>query len=71
MPEEKKRNRPYDRSQVGMAYRNQYRDEHYSRMEIIISPELRTQIEERAKAENLSRTQLIVKALTAYMEQDG
>jgi hypothetical protein len=68
MPREKKHENGYAKSPEGVAYRNQYRGEHYSRMEILIPPELRTKIEERAAEEGISRTQLIVKALTAYME---
>ena len=68
MPKEKKHENGYAKSPEGIAYRNQYRSEHYARMEILLPPELREKIYERAAADGISRTQLIVKALTAYME---
>ena len=36
-----------------------------------LNPELRDQIDAKAKPKGISRTQLIVNALTAYMEKDG
>lgn len=71
MPRPKKYEEGYSKSPEGVAYRNKYRDEHYARMEILIPPDLRTRIEDRAAAEGLSRTQLIVKALAAYLENAG
>lgn len=71
MPRQKKHEEGYDKSQAGIEYRRQYRDEHYARVEINIPPELRDRIYAKAAEEGISRTQLIVKALTAYMEQDG
>ena len=68
MPENKT---PEERRQERFLYLRNYRSEHYARVEINIPPELRDAIYERAAAEGISRTQLIVKALTAYMEQDG
>lgn len=68
----KKYEEGYDKSPAGIAYRNQYRNEHYARVEINISPELRDRIFEQAKKEGLSRTQLITKAFTEYLDkQDG
>ena len=69
MPEEKKTTA--ERRQERFQYLRQYRNDHYARIEINIPPELRNKIYERAAADGISRTQLIVNALTAYMEKDG
>ena len=69
MPEEKKTTA--ERRRERFQYLRQYRNDHYARIEINIPPELRDKIYERAAEEGISRTQLIVKALTEYMEKDG
>ena len=71
MPEGKKRTRNYDKSPEGIAYRNQYNKEHYSIVKVVMKPDFRDKVDERAAADGISRTQLIVNALTAYMEKDG
>lgn len=68
MPREKKHENGYNNSQEGIAYRNKYRKEHYATITANFTPEFRDKVDERAAAEGISRTQLIVKALTAYME---
>ena len=68
MPRKKEHELEFQKRPEGIAYRRQYRDEHYARVEINIPPELRDRIYAKAAEEGISRTQLIVKALTAYME---
>jgi len=70
MPENKKRNRDYDKSPKGIAYRNQYTRDHYSRISVITSPDVAKQITDRAEAEGISKNQLINQAIMAYLEKE-
>lgn len=71
MPRKKEHDLEFNKRPEGVAYRNQYRKEHYSQTIVLFDKEFRDKIDERAAAEGLSRTKLIVKALAAYLENAG
>lgn len=65
----KNRNRAWDKTPEAAAYRQQYRDAHYTRIEIAVTETKRNEIDERAKAAGISRTAYILAAVEEYMKK--
>lgn len=63
------RNRNYDKSPKGQAYRNEYQKSHYTRIVVLAPPDLADDIAAAAEAAGLTKTQFILTAVRAYMEK--
>lgn len=65
------RKRNWDKSPDGVAYRHQYTREHYDRIGVTVRKGMKEQIDEAARAEGISTSAYIVKAIEAYMNDKG
>lgn len=66
----KPRAREWDASPEAQAYRMQYRDTHYDRVEINLPAGMRKVIDEEARAAGLSRTAWILDAINQHMQKE-
>lgn len=68
MPRKKKHENGYNKSPEGIAYRGEYRRNHYATITLDVPPEFKESLDSAAKERGLSRTKLVIEAVTAYME---
>lgn len=68
MPEEKKkRNRQWDESEKGIAYRRKYNEEHYARIGLYVSPALRARIDKYCDRNGISKNTFASEAFEDYL----
>lgn len=71
MPDEKKpRSRTYDKSPAGVAARRKYNEEHYARLNLYVSPELKDRLDQYCESHGISKNALINDMLTAYLDNE-
>ena len=63
------RKRNYDKSPAGIAYRHKYNDEHYKRLDVYVTPELRERIDKHSADTGQSKNQIVVSAITEYLDK--
>ena len=74
MPRPKIHEEGYNKSPEGVAYRMQYRKDHYARLAVDIPPEFLASLDKAAQEQGLSRAKFVMAAVNAYIgtqEQDG
>jgi hypothetical protein len=61
--------RTWDQSPEGQAYRNQYRDNNYDRIEVAFPAGYKARLDAAAKAAGVTRAALIKAAVDEYIEK--
>lgn len=67
----KPRAREWNKTPEAQAYRNAYTSEHYDRMTLAFPAGFKNAVDEASKAEGISRSALIVKAVKAYTKANN
>lgn len=69
MPDAKKpRSRTYDKSPAGIAARRKYNEEHYARLNLYVSPDLKDRLDKYCESHGVSKNALVNDLLTSYLD---
>lgn len=64
----KPRSRTWDESQKGVDYRRKYNEEHYARLNLYVTPELKSRLDDYSKASGISKNQIVSEAIIQYLD---